>query len=79
VLDIITAVGSATNVTAMINDSAAPLDEDSLINMRRIDIIRNPKLQISKNPFIHEFYFAKRKMKLKPLFAARNGEEMLKS
>ncbi len=52
-------------------------DEYSLINLRRIEIIRHPKLQISKNPFIHEEYFAKRKMKLKLLCAARNGEEML--
>ena len=52
-------------------------DEYSLMNLRRIDIIRHPKLQISKNPFIHEDYFVKRKMKLKSLVAARNGEEML--
>ena len=47
--------------------------EYNLINLRRINIIRHPKLQISKNPFIHEEYFIKRKMKLKALFAARNG------
>jgi len=52
-------------------------DEYSLINLRRIAIIRHPKLQISKNPFIHEAYFVIRKMKLKSLVAARNGEEML--
>lgn len=52
-------------------------NESSLINLRRIDIIRHPKLQISQNPFIHEAYFIRRKMKLKSLFAARNGEEML--
>ncbi|AGK96716.1 group II intron reverse transcriptase/maturase [Clostridium pasteurianum] len=52
-------------------------DEYSLINLRRINIIRHPKLQISKNPFIHKEYFEKRKMKLKSLAAARNGEEML--
>jgi RNA-directed DNA polymerase len=49
----------------------------SLINLKRIKIIRHPKLQISKNAFIHEAYFVKRKMKLKSLFAASNGEEML--
>ena len=49
----------------------------SLINLKRIKIIRHPKLQISKNAFIHEAYFAKRKLKLKSLFAASNGEEML--
>jgi len=47
--------------------------EYNLINLRRINIIRHPKLRISKNPFIHEEYFVKRKMKLKSLFAARNG------
>jgi len=54
-------------------------DGYSLINLRRIEIIRHPKLQISKNPFIHEDYFLKRKMKmqLKSRIAARNGEEML--
>lgn len=52
-------------------------NEYSLINLRRIVIIRHPKLQISRNPFIHETYFVKRKMKLRTLFAARNGEEML--
>jgi len=52
-------------------------DEYSLINLRRIEIIRHPKLQISKNPFVHEEYFVNRKMKSKSLFAARNGEEML--
>jgi len=51
--------------------------DDSLINLKRIKIIRHPNLQISKNAFIHEAYFVKRKMKLKSLFAARNGEEML--
>lgn len=52
-------------------------DESSLINLRRIDIVRHPKLQISQNPFIDETYFIRRKMKLRTLFAARNGEEML--
>jgi len=52
-------------------------DEYSLINLRRTAIIRHPKLQISKTPFIHRAYFVKRRMQLKSLFAARNGEEML--
>jgi len=52
-------------------------DDYSLINLRRINIIRHPKLQISKNPFIYKEYFMIRKMKLKSLVAARNGEEML--
>ena len=52
-------------------------DDYSLINLRRIDIVRHPKLQISQNPFIHKEYFIKRKVKLKSLVAARNGEEML--
>jgi RNA-directed DNA polymerase len=52
-------------------------DKYELINLKRINIIRHPKLQISKNPFIDSDYFVKRKMKLKSLVAARNGEEML--
>ncbi|MGB7605440.1 MAG: group II intron reverse transcriptase/maturase [Lutisporaceae bacterium] len=52
-------------------------DEYSLINLRRIQIVRHPKLQISKNPFIHKEYFEHRKLLLKLLSAARNGEEML--
>lgn len=52
-------------------------DEYSLINLRRIEIIRHPKLQISKNPFIHKDYFETRRMHLKLLFAARDGEGML--
>lgn len=52
-------------------------DDYSLINLRRTAIVRHPKLQISKNPFIHKEYFRKRKMKLKSLSAARSGEEML--
>ena len=52
-------------------------DEYILINLRKINIIRHPKLQISKNPFIHKEYFVMRKMELKSLIAARNGEEML--
>jgi RNA-directed DNA polymerase len=52
-------------------------DEYSLINLRRINIIRHPKLQISRNPFLHDEYFEKRKVKLKSLVVARNGEEML--
>lgn len=52
-------------------------DEYSLINLRRIAIIRHPKLQISKNPFIDKEYFDKRKLQLKSLITARNGEEML--
>lgn len=45
-------------------------DEYELINMRRIKIIRHPKLQISKNPFLDENYFTRRKMWLKSLNAA---------
>ncbi len=48
-------------------------DKNSLLNLRRIEIIRHPKLQISKNPFMNERYFIKRKMKLKSLVVARNG------
>lgn len=52
-------------------------EEYSLINLRRVEIIRHPKLQISKNPSIYKEYFVKSKMQLKLLLAARNGEEML--
>lgn len=52
-------------------------DDNSLINMRRIKIIRHPNLQISKNPFLDEKYFTKRRTILKSLNAARKGEEML--
>jgi len=52
-------------------------DEYNLINLRRIQIVRHPKLQISKNPFIHKEYYDQRKLLLKLLSAARNGEEML--
>lgn len=52
-------------------------DDYSLINMRRIKIIRHPNLQISKNPFLDEKYFIKRRMILRSLNAAQKGEEML--
>jgi RNA-directed DNA polymerase len=45
-------------------------DEYSLINLRRIKIVRHPKLQTRKNPFLHKTYFAKRKLHLKSLVAA---------
>ena len=49
----------------------------SLINLRMINIIRHPKIQIARNPFIDEEYFIKRRFQLKSLAVARNGEEML--
>lgn len=48
-------------------------DKNSLINLKNVAIIRHPKLQISKNPFIDKKYFTKRRMKLKSLVIARNG------
>lgn len=45
-------------------------DDCNLINMTRIKIIRHPKLQISKNPFLDEKYFIKRRAMLKTLNAA---------
>ncbi len=42
----------------------------TLINLRRINIIRHPNLQISKNPFLDKKYFHTRKMKLHVLVAA---------
>lgn len=42
----------------------------SLINIRRIPIIRHPKLQILKNPFKDKEYFIKRRFRLKLRVAA---------
>ena len=52
-------------------------DKQSLINLRKIHSVRNPKLKIDKNSFIDAEYFYKRKTKLNSFTAARNGEEML--
>ncbi len=48
-------------------------DKNSLINLRTINIRRHPKLQISKNPFIDEKHFIKRRIRLKSHAVARNG------
>ena len=45
-------------------------DDYALINLRRIKIVRHPKLQITKTPFLDSVYFIKRKMKLRTLVAA---------
>lgn len=45
-------------------------DDYSLINLKRIKIVRHPKLQISKTPFLEKDYFYKRKLKLHTLVAA---------
>ncbi len=45
-------------------------DEHYLINLRRINIVRHPKLQLSRNPFLDKEYFKKRRLKLKILSAA---------
>ncbi|WP_110943011.1 group II intron maturase-specific domain-containing protein [Inediibacterium massiliense] len=42
----------------------------TLINLRRINIVRYPKLQISKNPFLNKKYFYQRKIKLHMTVAA---------
>ncbi len=39
-------------------------DKYRLINLSRIQIVRHPKLQISKNPFIHSAYYEQRKLQL---------------
>jgi RNA-directed DNA polymerase len=52
-------------------------ENNTLINLRRINIVRYPKLQISKNPFLDQDYFKLRRNKIKKLTVARNGEEML--
>lgn len=48
-------------------------DKNSLINLRTINIRRHPNLQLSKNPFIDERYFIKRRIRLKSHVVARNG------
>ena len=48
-------------------------DEYTLINLRRIHIVRHLNLQISKNPFLDKKYFIKRRMKLHSLSAAWKG------
>lgn len=45
-------------------------DEYSLINLRRIKIVRHPKLQVTKTPFLDKNYFDKRKIKLHTFVAA---------
>jgi len=45
-------------------------DEYSLINLRRIKIVRHPKLQVTKTPFLDKDYFDKRKIKLHTFVAA---------
>jgi RNA-directed DNA polymerase len=45
-------------------------DEYSLINLRRIHIVRHPKIQISKTPFLDSDYFTKRKKILHSMVAA---------
>lgn len=42
----------------------------SLINLRQIKIVRHPKLQISRTPFLDKHYFDLRKVKLHALVAA---------
>jgi len=44
--------------------------EYDLINLKRINIVRHPKLQLSRNPFLEKEYFVKRRLKLKVLSAA---------
>jgi RNA-directed DNA polymerase len=45
-------------------------DELTLINLRRIHIVRHQNLQISRNPFLDKEYFIKRRMKLRTFAAA---------
>lgn len=45
-------------------------DEYSLINLRRIHIVRHPNLQISKTPFLDKEYFIERRIMLHALFVA---------
>jgi len=52
-------------------------EENILLNLRTIPIIRHPKLRTTMNPFIDANYFSKRKIVIHMLNAARNGKEML--
>lgn len=52
-------------------------DECMLIDFGKIRIIRHPKLQISKNPFIDREYYNMRKIKLRLTVTASKGKEML--
>ena len=45
-------------------------DDYTLINLRNIKIVRHPKLQISKTPFLDKQYFVKRRMKIHRLVAS---------
>ncbi|ABR47778.1 Group II intron, maturase-specific domain protein [Alkaliphilus metalliredigens QYMF] len=45
-------------------------DDYTLINLRKIKIIRHPKLQISKTPLLDRHYYLKRRIKLRMLNAA---------
>ena len=45
-------------------------DDYTLINLRRIKIVRHPKLQISMNPFLDKKYFLLRRIKLRASVAA---------
>jgi RNA-directed DNA polymerase len=51
--------------------------ENELINLRTIPIVRHPKLQTAKNPFLDKKYFQFRRMKIRALNAGRKTEEML--
>lgn len=44
--------------------------DDVLLNLRRIHIVRHPKLQITKKPFLDKEYFLLRKLKLHSPLAA---------
>lgn len=46
---------------------------NELINLRTIDIRRHPKLKLSKNPFLDEKYFIKRKIRIRKTAAAKTG------
>ncbi len=50
-------------------------DDHTLINLRRIHIVRHLNLQISKNTFLDKDYFSK-KRKPHSLAAALRGEEL---
>ncbi|MCL1989254.1 MAG: group II intron reverse transcriptase/maturase [Defluviitaleaceae bacterium] len=50
-------------------------EQNELINLKSIPIIRHPNLKISKHPFIDQSYFIKRKLKIWLTIAARESEK----
>ena len=66
-------VRAAPNIIESIRPIAQTIsmtEDNVLINLRRIPIVRHPKLKIPKNPFLDKEYFLLRKLKLHSPIAA---------